>query len=150
MCMALVVTSTDLSCRARSLPHIHVLRDTRTTPSIVALLYWWMGKAKQQRKDWQMAREAEDDKEPEPYKSDKKKKKEADFSCTSCGGDAYEDDKKCSHCGDSFEDEIEEADEEVDEEKDEKPDKEADFTCTSCGADAWDDDDKCRSWCSEC
>ena len=50
----------------------------------------------------------------------------ADFTCSKCGADVYDSDKKCRECGEVIEGE-------------EIPD----FTCTSCGADAYDSDDKC-------
>ncbi len=63
---------------------------------IVVLLYWWMGKAKEQRKQWGFP--GEDD------EKDKKalKKPEAMFSCTKCGADVTDDDDKCPKCGESF------------------------------------------------
>ncbi len=112
---------------------------------IVVLLYWWMGKAKEQRKQWDETKEdIESEKETVVWKaSDEKKKdsdgkkKEADFSCTSCGADVHDDDDKCPKCGEMFDDD----------EEDEEPgeQKEADFTCTECGADAYDEDEKCRN-----
>ena len=44
--------------------------------------------------------------EVEKKKKEKKaeKKKEADFTCTNCDGDAWDDDKKCRHCGEPFDD----------------------------------------------
>lgn len=115
---------------------------------IVALLYWWMGKAKQQRREWESAQEeALKPKQPEPFKARGpgagKKKKPADFTCTSCGGDAWEDDEKCQHCGEPFDDGTEGADEE--DTAAGKPDRPADFSCTECGGDVWDEDRTCRS-----
>ncbi len=133
---------------------------------IVVLLYWWMGKAKEQRKQWGIPG-VDDEKD-----GDKKtlKKPDAMFSCTKCGADVTDDEDKCPRCGESFDDgndgEGSEGDEDgpkdmsddimivesdgagvmiVDPAPDADGDEEkAEFSCTGCGADVYDSDETCR------
>ncbi|MCK5038422.1 MAG: zinc ribbon domain-containing protein [Thermoplasmata archaeon] len=123
---------------------------------IIVLLYWWMGKAKEQRKQWDFS---DDDRDTRAFK-----KPEAVFSCTKCGADVTDDDDKCPKCGASFEDEDDDdnpkdggsniiivdpsgSDLEIVDQKakdDGKGEKKAEFSCSKCGADVYDSDKKCR------
>jgi hypothetical protein len=74
---------------------------------IVVLLYWWLGTAKEKRKQWQQElkdeeegegeiEEGEEDEEEEPSE-------EEEFTCTSCGSSVSASHNFCPQCGERFE-----------------------------------------------
>jgi DNA-directed RNA polymerase subunit RPC12/RpoP len=138
------------------------------------VLYWWAKKSKEERmksfggpdeekeekakepkdEDFHDEDEFEEDfeeeiKEEEVEQETVKPQEEAEFSCTSCGADVFDDDTKCPKCGEEFDGYDEPESKAV--ESQEKNDKMevvisegiGEYTCTECGADVSEDDIKC-------
>jgi hypothetical protein len=90
---------------------------------IVILLYWWLGSAKEKRKQWQAelrTEEPEDipdeiEEDEEPADSDESPDdSDGEFTCTSCGAPVSSEHNFCPKCGEKFDGIEDEADESAD------------------------------------
>lgn len=77
---------------------------------IVVLLYWWLGTAKEKRKQWQQeledekAKAGEDEEEGAPEEDEAPDEEdEGEFTCTSCGSSVSASHNFCPQCGERFE-----------------------------------------------